>query len=73
MRAKSINYEKLINTGNFTHEKYGIEIELSENEKAEDAIKLAKKFVLRQISCPTKDDRMTASRVQEYDEEGLPF
>ncbi len=44
MKAKSIIYERLYNLGNFSHEKIGIEIELTGDENPSDAIDKAKGF-----------------------------
>ncbi len=69
MRAKTVSYERLINTGNYTHEKYGIEIELDNNDKAENAMLIAKRFVERQISHPTDIERSVFNQVKSFDEE----
>ena len=49
MKAKTVKYERLVNTGNFTHEKYGIELYVEEGESASDVMEEAIKFVKRQI------------------------
>ena len=73
MKAKKIIYERLINTGNFSHEKIGIEIELSQKDTAQDAIDLAKTFVEKQINQPSEHDRVIAERVTEFDNDDIPF
>ena len=62
MRAKTVFYEKLVNTGNFSHEKYGIEISLDDSDKASDAFKEAKKIIARQINPITEQERMIAEK-----------
>jgi len=73
MKAKKNFYEKLINTGNFSHEKFGIEIELDKNEKADDAIKQAKRLIERQLSGPSENERDIAQKVAEFDDDEIPF
>lgn len=45
MKAKKIIYEKLVNLGNYQHEKIGIEIEIQEGETASDVLAKARLFV----------------------------
>jgi hypothetical protein len=45
MRATSVWYKRLFNTGNFTNEEIGIEIEVEEGEKASEVLKKAIQFV----------------------------
>lgn len=73
MKAKKIVYERLFNTGNFSHEKFSIEIELEEKEKAQDAIDKARELIRRQYDRPTDCDREIAKRVIEFDETDIPF
>jgi len=75
MKAKTISYERLINIGNFAHEKYGIVIELEKDDQADDVILEAKKFVERQLQRPTTQERAIAAQVNKYDNDGddLPF
>ena len=75
MKAKTITYERLVNTGNFTHEKYGIVIELEKDDQADDVIVEAKKFVERQLQRPTVQERAIAAQVNKFDDESddLPF
>lgn len=47
MKAHKVIYEKLFNLGNYTHEKIGIEVEIESGEKAEDVLKKAKMFVIK--------------------------
>jgi hypothetical protein len=49
MKVTKISYEKLVNTGDYEHERYGIEIEIDENDEAQAAIDKAKQFVQHQI------------------------
>ena len=73
MKVSKINYERLVNTGDYSHEKYGIEIVLDEGEKAQDAIDNAKKLVSRQLlESPSAQEREIAQKVQEFDED-IPF
>jgi hypothetical protein len=73
VKVKNVLYEKLVNTGNFSHEKYGIVVELSPNDKAQDAFNLAKKFVEKQANPPTDQDRIISERVIEFDNDDIPF
>lgn len=73
MKAKEIIYERLVNTGNFSHEKYGIVVELENGETAQVAMDKAREFVDRQISKPSESDRETHMRVVDFDEWDIPF
>ena len=50
MRAIKVYYKKLFNLGNFQNEEIGIEIEIEEKDKAEEAIKAAREFVNNDFS-----------------------
>lgn len=73
MKAKIIKYERLVNKGNYEHEKYGIEIELDPGDDPEQVLNHAKVFVSRQISPPTEREREIAEKVSDYDKTDLPF
>lgn len=73
MKAKKIIYEKLVNTGNFSHEKFGIEIELDDEDQAQDALNKAKAFIDKQIKQPTSVERDIAQKVFEFDNDDIPF
>ncbi len=75
MKVTQVTYEKLINTGQFSHERYGITVELEEGEKAEDAFDSAKKVVERQVDCPSEQERTVAETVKKFDDEKdeIPF
>jgi len=73
MKAKLIRYERLVNTGNFTHEKYGIDVELDKGESADEGIIAAKAFVDRQIHQPNSQERAIAMSVIQFDNEEPPF
>lgn len=45
MRPVKIFYQRLIATGNYEHERIGIEIELDEGDTATDALNRAKQFI----------------------------
>jgi len=45
MHVSQIEYERLINTGNYSHEKYNLVIDLNEEDEPQEAINLAKKYV----------------------------
>jgi hypothetical protein len=49
MRAKKVMYERLVNTGNYSHEKYGIEIEIEKGDSVNNAFVSAKKVVDHQL------------------------
>ena len=73
MKARKVKYERLVNTGNYSNEKYGIEVILEKGEKVEEAIKKAKRLVNRQLSVPSDVDRKVAEMVEDYDNEDIPF
>lgn len=45
MKAKYIAYEELVNTGNFSHRKISITLELDDGDKAETVFDKARLFV----------------------------
>ena len=45
MKCTRIYYEKCFNLGNYQNEKIGVEVELAENETAQQALDTAKRFV----------------------------
>lgn len=45
MKVKSVSFQKLFPTGQFSHEKLGVEIELEENENPDEAMQKARRFV----------------------------
>ena len=47
MRATKITYERVHNLGNYENERVGIEIQIDEGEKADEALRLARIFVNR--------------------------
>jgi hypothetical protein len=47
VRATTVTYERVHNLGNFENERVGIEIQLDEGEKADEALRLARVFVNR--------------------------
>ena len=49
MRATLIHYERVRNLGNYENERIGIDIQLEEGEKAEEALRLARLFVNRHM------------------------
>jgi hypothetical protein len=72
MKVSKINYERLINTGDYSHEKYGMEIVLDEDEKAQEAFDKAKNLINKQIDIPSDSERRIAKKVAEFDED-IPF
>lgn len=50
MKCTKIYYEELRTVGSFNNKKIGIELELADGEKAEDAIRKAKLFVQAQLA-----------------------
>ena len=73
MKCKKVVFEKLVNAGNYSHDKYLIEIELEGDEKAEDAFFQAKKLIKRQMSAPSESDKEIAQRVSDFEEGDIPF
>ena len=47
MRATTIRYERKFNLGNYEGETISIELALSEEDKAADALAMAKQFVMK--------------------------
>ena len=45
MKAKYVSYEELVNTGNFSHRKIAITLELEEGDKADAVFDKARLFV----------------------------
>lgn len=45
MKCTSIRVAKLFNTGNYEHERIEVELELTDNETATDALSRARKFI----------------------------
>lgn len=45
MKCTRIYYEKCFNLGNYQNEKVGVEVELSDDDTASEAMKSAQKFV----------------------------
>ena len=72
MRATLIRYERVHNLGNFENERIGIEIQLEEGEKADEAIRLAKIFVNRQLHAAMPETEASELEIitSEIDEEG---
>jgi len=62
MKVISIRYDRLVNTGNYNHEKYGIEIQLDDGDKAQDAIDSAKRLINKQIDI-TETERAIAEKI----------
>jgi hypothetical protein len=55
VRATTVTYERVHNLGNFENERIGIEIQLDEGEKADEALRLARVFVNRGLR-PVMDE-----------------
>lgn len=55
MRATKVLYERVHNLGNYENERIGIEIQLDEGEKADEALRLARVFVNRSLR-PVMDE-----------------
>lgn len=55
MRATKVLYERVHNLGNYENERIGIEIQLDEGEKADEALRLARVFVNRGLR-PVMDE-----------------
>lgn len=49
MKAKYVSYEELVNTGNFSHRKIGITVELEEGDKAVEVCAMARLFVRKAL------------------------
>ena len=69
MRVSKVSYSRLKNLGNFQHEKVEVELELSEGDNPEDAMKACKGFVNSQLGLlPSKDQVEQAKKiVDDYD------
>ncbi|MBN2664556.1 MAG: hypothetical protein JXR68_12980 [Bacteroidales bacterium] len=68
MKATSITYEKLVNLGDFNHEKFSITIELDDHEKSSDGFEAAKKIVQRNLSDPKIKIGMTTYTKEELEQ-----
>jgi len=73
MKPTEITYERLINTGNFSHEKYSITIALDENDSPTDAYQKARNAIEKQINRPSASEFAVAKIVAEYEKEDIPF
>lgn len=45
MKAKTVSYEELVNTGNYSHRKISVTLELDEGDKAREVFDMARLFV----------------------------
>jgi len=66
MRASKITYAKLVNLGNYEHERFEVEIELNKNEKASDAMDVAKKFIENQIKLSKITEKDKEKAIEIY-------
>ena len=57
MRALTVTFEKLVTGGNYNNTKIGVTLEVSEGEKAQDVLNLAKQFVENQFGTGNKTER----------------
>lgn len=57
MRALTVTFEKLVTGGNYNNTKIGVTLEVSEGEKAQDVLNLAKQFVESQFGTGLKTER----------------
>ena len=57
MRALTVTFEKLVTGGNYNNTKIGVTLEVSEGEKAQDVLNLAKQFVESQFGIGDKTER----------------
>jgi hypothetical protein len=73
MRATKITYERVHNLGNFENERVGIEIELDEGEKADEALRLARIFVNRGLHPVMDENDQTELEIvaSQLDAEGV--
>ena len=71
MRVSQISYERLVNTGNYSHEKYGITVDLDEDEQPQQALTKAKALVEKQLHAPTLHDREICGNVQIWDMDNI--
>jgi hypothetical protein len=49
LEAKKVIFERLVNTGNYSHEKYAIEIELEPGDTVQKAFDAAKQCIKKQV------------------------
>jgi hypothetical protein len=73
MRATKILYERVHNLGNYENERVGIEIELDEGEKADEALRLARIFVNRGLNPVMDENDQTELQIvaSQLDAEGV--
>lgn len=67
MKAKTITYEKLVNKGNYEHEKFGITLELEKGDKAVEVMQKAIDFIHNEISKTPQYNKIN------YIDSTLPF
>ena len=71
MKATKIYYKRLFNLGNFQNAEIGIELEVEENEKAENVIKKAIEFV--EIFNPKNDREQKIRELQRIIDNAREF
>jgi hypothetical protein len=66
-------YERVHNLGNYENERVGIEIELDEGEKADEALRLARIFVNRGLNPVMDENDQTELQIvaSQLDAEGV--
>lgn len=58
MKVTVVRYEKLVNLGNFSNQKLGVEVQLEDGETPHDAVKRAKAFVEKNLEPSIEDWRI---------------
>ena len=71
MKVTQISYGRLINTGNYSHEKFDVTVNLEPGESPQDAMNKAKAFVEKQINAPTQRERDVYNRVETFDSDDI--
>lgn len=68
MKAKTITYSRLINKGNYEHERIEICLEVEKGEKSSEVYEAAKKFVDRRVEIARLSDYTILSAKKVMDD-----
>lgn len=68
MKAKLITYSRLINKGNYEHEKIEISLEVEKGDKASEVYDAAKKFIDRRVEIAKLSDYTIQSAKKVMDD-----
>ena len=66
MHVSHVEYERLVNTGNYSHEKYNLVVEIKEGEEPQEAFNMAKRYVDSNVAKRQKE--LFGYEAGEYEE-----